>query len=215
MIDYTVIRSRRRTLALEVTRQGTALVRAPLRASDADIARFVDSHRGWLEKHLAARQAFLATHPEPSAAQADAWRQQAKETLPPLVAHWAQRMGLQPAGITVTAARTRFGSCSGKNRLSFSLYLMAYPETAIEYVVVHELAHIRHTTTPPPSTARWKPICPTGGRAAPSFAGNSAILRRTFDTSSPPVQAGGGFLVIFTRKPPSFLCVSAKIRRSN
>ena len=37
-----------------------------------------------------------------------------------------------------------FGSCSGKNRLSFSLYLMAYPETAIEYVVVHELAHIRH-----------------------------------------------------------------------
>lgn len=114
MIDYTVIRSRRRTLALEVTRQGAALVRAPLRASDADITRFVDSHRGWLEKHLAARQAFLAAHPEPSAAQEDAWRQQAKETLPPLVAHWAQRMGVQPAGITVTAARTRFGSCSGK-----------------------------------------------------------------------------------------------------
>ena len=91
MIDYTVIRSRRRTLALEVTRQGAALVRAPLRASDADITRFVDSHRGWLEKHLAARQAYLSAHPEPSAAQADAWRQQAKETLPPLVAHWAQR----------------------------------------------------------------------------------------------------------------------------
>ena len=107
MIDYTVIRSRRRTLALEVTRQGAALVRAPLRASDADITRFVDSHRGWLEKHLAARQAYLSAHPEPSAAQADAWRQQAKETLPPLVAHWAQRMGVQPAGITVTAARTR------------------------------------------------------------------------------------------------------------
>lgn len=104
----------------------------------------MDSHRGWLEKHLAARQAYLSAHPEPSAAQADAWRQQAKETLPPLVAHWAQRMGVQPTGITVTAARTRFGSCSGKNRLSFSLYLMAYPETAIEYVVVHELAHIRH-----------------------------------------------------------------------
>ena len=46
--------------------------------------------------------------------------------------------------ITIPAARTRFGSCSGKNRLSFSLYLMAYPETAIEYVGVHELAHIRH-----------------------------------------------------------------------
>ena len=80
MTDYNVIRSRRRTLALEVTRQGTALVRAPLRASDADITRFVDSHRGWLEKHLAARQAYLSAHPELSAAQTDAWRQQAKET---------------------------------------------------------------------------------------------------------------------------------------
>ena len=43
--DYTVRRSRRRTMALEVTREGTALVRAPLRASDTDIARFVDTHR--------------------------------------------------------------------------------------------------------------------------------------------------------------------------
>ena len=122
MADYTVIRSRRRTIALEITRQGTALVRAPLHAADADIARFVDSHRE----------------------QAALWRRQAAEQLPPLVCLWAQRMGVQPAGITITAARTRFGSCSGKNRLSFSLYLMAYPPDAIEYVVVHELAHIRH-----------------------------------------------------------------------
>lgn len=144
MIDYTVIRSRRRTLALEVTRQGTALVRAPLRATDADIARFVDSHRGWLEKHLAARQAFLATHPEPSAAQADAWRQQAKETLPPLVAHWAQRMGVQPAGITITAARTRFGSCSQSNSINFSCFLAMYPDECIDYVIIHELCHTVH-----------------------------------------------------------------------
>lgn len=142
--DYTVLRSRRRTMALEVTRTGTALVRAPLCTSDADIARFVDSHRQWLQKHLAARQAYLAAHPEPSAEQTAAWRCQARELLVPMVAQWARRMGVQPAGITVTAARTRFGSCSGKNRLSFSLYLMDYPTAAIEYVVVHELAHIRH-----------------------------------------------------------------------
>ena len=70
MADYTVIRSRRRTIALEITRQGTALVRAPLHAADADIARFVDSHRAWLDKHLAARQSYMAAHPEPSAEQA-------------------------------------------------------------------------------------------------------------------------------------------------
>ena len=66
MADYTVIRSRRRTMALEVTREGAALVRAPLRASEADITRFVEEHRAWLDKHLAQRQAYLAAHPAPS-----------------------------------------------------------------------------------------------------------------------------------------------------
>lgn len=47
---FRVIRSRRRTLALEISRQGEVLVRAPLRASDEAISRFVNAHRGWLGK---------------------------------------------------------------------------------------------------------------------------------------------------------------------
>lgn len=144
MTGCRVVRSRRRTLALEITRDGQVVVRAPLCATDGDIARFVDCHRKWLEIHLAQRQAYLAAHPEPTETQITLWRQQARETLPPLVEHWASCMGVQPTGISITAARTRYGSCSGKNRLSFSLYLMDCPPEAIEYVVVHELAHIRH-----------------------------------------------------------------------
>ena len=53
-------------------------------------------------------------------------------------------MGLVPAGIKITSARTRFGSCSGKNSICFSWRLMLYPPEAIDYVIVHELAHIRH-----------------------------------------------------------------------
>lgn len=144
MTAYTVVRSRRRTLALEITRDGRVVVRAPLCAGEADIRRFVDSHQRWVETHLRRRLAELAAHPEPTEAQAALWRQQAKELLPPLVERWAEVMGVTPAGITITGARTRYGSCSGKNRLSFSLYLMGCPWEAVEYVVVHELAHIRH-----------------------------------------------------------------------
>ena len=144
MADYTVIRSRRRTMALEVTREGAALVRAPLRASEADITRFVEEHRAWLDKHLAQGQAYVAAHPAASPEQIELWRRQAKAVLPERVAYWAARMGVEPAGITITAARTRFGSCSGRNAISFSWRLMQYPEEAIDYVVVHELAHIRH-----------------------------------------------------------------------
>ena len=53
-------------------------------------------------------------------------------------------MGVCPTGITVTGAQKRFGSCSAKDRLCFSYHLMRYPEPAIDYVVVHELAHIFH-----------------------------------------------------------------------
>ena len=53
-------------------------------------------------------------------------------------------MGLEPAGITISSAQKRFGSCTAKNRLCFSYRLMRYPEEAIEYVVVHELAHLVH-----------------------------------------------------------------------
>lgn len=142
--QYRVIRSRRRTIALEITRQGEVVVRAPLSATGGEIERFVERHRLWLEKHLAAKRDYLAHHPEPDAAQCALWRQQAKALLPPLVTQWAQRMGVRPAAVTVTSARTRFGSCSAKGRVCFSLYLMAYPPEAIEYVVVHELAHLTH-----------------------------------------------------------------------
>ena len=87
------------------------------------------------------------------------------------VAYWAARMGVEPAGITITAARTRFGSCSGKNRLSFSLYLMDYPAEAIEYVVVHELAHIRHHDH---STAFYGEVA----RYLPDWRARRALLKK-------------------------------------
>ena len=52
-------------------------------------------------------------------------------------------MGVRYTGLKITAAKTRFGSCNSKNSICFSLYLMSYPENAIDYVIVHELAHIK------------------------------------------------------------------------
>ena len=143
-MEYQLIRSRRKTLALEITREAKLVVRAPLRCPQRTIDRFLQEKEGWIVTHLAQMQARRQAHPEPTAEQEAALRQRAKEVLPPLVARWAEIMGVEPTGITVTGAQTRFGSCSPKNRLSFSFRLMDYPMAAIEYVVVHELAHIRH-----------------------------------------------------------------------
>ena len=89
-----------------------------------------------------------------------ALRQKAKAYIPPRVAYWAARMDLVPAAVKITSARTRFGSCSSKNTLCFSLYLMQYPPAAIDAVVVHELCHMRQRNHSPAfyaEVARWLP----------------------------------------------------------
>ena len=144
MIEYELIRSRRKTLAVQVTREGRVLVRAPLRLAKYRIEQFVTEHVGWITQALAAQQTRREAHPEPDAAKQAELIRRAKEELPPKVRYYADLMGLYPTGLKITSARTRFGSCSGKNSICFSWRLMDYPEPAIDYVVVHELAHIAH-----------------------------------------------------------------------
>ena len=84
--------------------------------------------------------------------------------------HYAKLMTLYPTGLKITSARTRFGSCSGKNSICFSWRLMDYPESAIDYVVVHELAHIAHKNHGPQFWALVE-------RYLPDYRARRAMLR--------------------------------------
>ena len=170
MTDYQLIRSNRRTIALQITRDARVVVRAPLYASETDIRRFVESHRAWIESHLARQRAHAAAYPAPTPEEESALRIRAKAVLPGKVAHWAAVMGVQPTGVKITAARTRFGSCSAENSLCFSLRLMHYPDECVDYVVVHELAHIRHKNH---SRAFYQEVA----RYLPDYAAREAKLR--------------------------------------
>ena len=144
MEPYELIRSRRKTLALEITGDGRVLVRAPNRMSRERIDAFVRSHAAWIEKHLEIQRHRAANRPPaPTEAEIEALKARAREVLPGKVACWSKIMGVTPTGFKVTAAQKRYGSCSGKNSLCFSCFLMRYPEAAIDLVVVHELCHIR------------------------------------------------------------------------
>ena len=146
MTPYTLIRSSRRTLGLEITADLQVVVRAPKRCSQRVIQQFVDGHEEWIAKHMAVqqrrRQAALARQVTPQ--QQEELRRRAAQYIPARVAHYGAIMGLTPTNVRITSAQKRFGSCSGDNRLCFSWRLMQYPAEAVDYVVVHELAHIRH-----------------------------------------------------------------------
>lgn len=144
MEAYELIRSDRKTLALEITKDGRVLVRAPARLSRTRIDAFVQRHAAWIEAHLARqRQRLAAAPPPPTAEEVAALKAKARTVLPERVAHWSRVMDVTPTGVKITAAKTRYGSCSGKNSLCFSCFLMNCPEEAIDLVVVHELCHIR------------------------------------------------------------------------
>lgn len=141
MRAYRLIRSDRRTLALELRPDGEVWVRAPRWMPRAAIDRAVVEREEWIARHLAQ---LPPPRPEPDGEQLRRWREQAARDIPPRVAHYAAVMGLTPAAVKINAARTRWGSCSSAGNLNFSCRLMACPPAAVDYVVVHELAHLRH-----------------------------------------------------------------------
>lgn len=144
METYELIRSRRKTLAVEITRDGRVLVRAPQRLAQSTIDDFVVRHADWIARHLAEqRRRLAAAPPPPTPEEIAALKARARAELPERVARWSRVMGVAPTGIKITTARKRYGSCSGKNSLCFSCFLMNCPEETIDLVVVHELCHIR------------------------------------------------------------------------
>ncbi len=143
-MEIKVKYSKRKTLALEITRDAEVLVRAPIGTSAKKIEEFTKSHWEWMISHLEKRKIAINRRPELSEEDLKRLKAMAKEIIPPKVEKYAKIMGVFPEHVSINSAKTRFGSCSSKKRLNFSCRLMNYDERAIDYVVVHELAHLKH-----------------------------------------------------------------------
>ena len=138
-MEYRIVRSRRRTLALELQKDGTLLVRAPYAAPPSDIEKFVYEHAAWIESRRERLRAIMLSPLTPE--EERALRDRATADLPLRTAVWAKRMGIEYTGVKITSARNRLGSCNSKGGIAYSFRLMQYPDEVIDYVVVHELSH--------------------------------------------------------------------------
>ena len=72
------------------------------------------------------------------------YRQAAENHIPKVVTHWSTKMNLSPVAVNFRKTKRQWGSCSAKNTLSFNTMMMKLPLDVIQYIVIHELAHIRH-----------------------------------------------------------------------
>ena len=142
MEKIEIIRSARRTIAIEIKGDGHVIVRAPMDMAWRDIQRFVDEKAGWLQKHLEkARQHQEAAKDKLTEAQIRSLVNGAKQDIPERVRKFASMLGVTVGTITIRRQKTCWGSCSSKGNLNFNCLLMLCPEEVRDYVVVHELCH--------------------------------------------------------------------------
>ena len=142
--QVNIIRSNRKTLAIEITSWGEVRVRAPYRIAEAEILRFVEAKSSWIEKHLEKIEedkSVLEFTSKISEEELRKLTKLAKEIIPEKVAYYARIMNVSYGRITIRRQKTRWGSCSREGNLNFNVLLMMAPPEVLDYVVVHELCH--------------------------------------------------------------------------
>lgn len=169
-LAYSIRRSTRaRRTRLTVTEDGNALIVLPMRASEREAAALFHRHRGWIERQrarLEERRISLATRPSlvagrvltingvaqilsaRSADERDALerrlRRQARTVISQRAQIRAPELGVEVRDVQIRDQKSRWGSASRTGTLSFSWRLILCPPDVLDYVVVHELAHLRY-----------------------------------------------------------------------
>jgi predicted metal-dependent hydrolase len=161
--------ARARRWRIEVDGAGPPLVVVPRGTSRAEVERIVGLRRGWIERQLARRVPVLGLD-RVEIGEAEA-RRLARSRVTEAVRRAAPRLGVTFSRIAIRDQKTRWGSCSTRGTLSFSWRLVLAPGEILEYVVVHELCHLRE---PNHSPRFWTLV----ERARPTFAAEREWLRR-------------------------------------
>ena len=158
-LSVLLVRSSRKTLAVQIRTDGTVIARAPLRMPKDRILCFLSEKASWIrmqqgkmqEREKMRQQARIHL----DAAQEKELRERAKSVLAQRTAYFARQVGVTYGRITVRDQKTRWGSCSQTGNLYFNFRLILAPLEVLDYVVVHELCHRRQMNH---STQFWQEV---------------------------------------------------------
>ena len=214
-----IVRSRRHTIALEVTPRATLIVRAPHRVPQAQIDTLVREKSSWICKKFAEvkqrPQAVIHNYVEgeifwflgreyplhfvddgaagicrtdrlcvPSgfrfgiAHHIRRWYvQEAAAEIGSRCRYFSMMTGYSPESIRITDARQRWGSCTSRGGLNFSWRLIQAPLSIVDYVIVHELVHLRQMDHSPLFWKKVEALMPDYKRRKQWLRENERLLR--------------------------------------
>ena len=145
-MEVTVIKSRRKTIAIQVNSDLSVTVRAPYGVTEKYIEEFLNKNEAWISKQMneikVNRKSVESKNVENlTLDKIKALADQALKIIPARVEYFARIIGVTYGNITIRNQKTRWGSCSSKGNLNFNALLMLTSKDVIDYVVVHELSH--------------------------------------------------------------------------
>lgn len=137
-----IIRSKRKTISVEIHRDLSIVVRAPLRMSHQEVQRFLQEKENWIARNRERmKERGGEVLPKFTQEELQALADRAVQVIPERVAQFAPLVGVDYGRITIRNQVSRWGSCSSKGNLNFNCLLMLCPPEVLDYVVVHELCH--------------------------------------------------------------------------
>ena len=159
---------RARRYVIRVTDEGIVRVTIPRWGSKREGSAFVGSQRAWIERQLAGLDARPAAAVD-RAVDREAWAR-AKRELPPRLRELADRHGLSVARVSIRNQQWRWGSCSPNGHICLNWRLVTMPPWVRDYVLIHELMHLRRLDHSPKF---WKLVA----AACPAYQDARAWLR--------------------------------------
>ena len=141
-MKYEIRYGNRKTISISVKRDARIVVNAPRGISEKQVRDVLEKHAEWIEKAINKVGRKKDEYATLSLERIKELHEEARKYFTDKTGYFSKIMGLKYGRITITSAKTRFGSCSSKGNISYSLYLMLKDESLRDYVVVHELAHL-------------------------------------------------------------------------
>ena len=175
-IACELVRSSRKTMAIQVKAEGKVIFRVPYRVPEAEVLRFAAQHRDWIGRQYRKAMEQTAAQPVYSAEEIRRYKEILRPVLQHRAAYYAGLLGVTYGRIAIRDQKTRWGSCSAKGGLNFNCLLMLTPPEVIDYVVVHELCHRKEMNHSPAFWAEVEKVLPNYKAAKKWLKDNGAEL---------------------------------------
>ncbi len=162
-MNIEIIKSKRKSISIEINKDLKIIVRAPWLMSNKAIQEFIRDRSDWINKNIEVMKSRVEnqqTIAKFTDEEIKVLTNKAKKIIPNRAEYLASIMNVKYNRITIKHQTTRWGSCSAKSNLNFNCLLMLCPFEVQDYVIIHELCHLKELNHSARFWAEVEKYCP-------------------------------------------------------